>query len=56
VDWNGFMYDCDFNLAAGMPLGGSRVHVSDMAGPPQPGSPIAVSDHCYTCTAGAGFT
>lgn len=56
VDWNGFLYDCDFNLAAGLPLGGRRVHVSDMAEAPEPGNPIAVSDHCYTCTAGAGFT
>ena len=23
---------------------------------PPPGEPVAVSSHCYTCTAGAGFT
>jgi hypothetical protein len=27
-----------------------------MAGPPEPGTPIAVSDHCYACTAGTGFS
>ncbi|MBI4963734.1 MAG: arsenosugar biosynthesis radical SAM protein ArsS [Desulfomonile tiedjei] len=56
VSWDGYLYDCDFNLAAGIPLGGARNHVSAMEGPPMPGTPIAVSDHCYACTAGAGFT
>lgn len=56
VSWDGNVYDCDFNLARALPLGGFRTHVSGMNGPPQPGSPIAVGDHCYTCTAGAGFT
>ncbi|RLB38864.1 MAG: hypothetical protein DRH20_04855 [Deltaproteobacteria bacterium] len=27
-----------------------------MSAPPEPGTPIAVADHCYTCTAGMGFT
>lgn len=56
VAWDGFLYDCDFNIAAGIHLGGGKIHVSDMPGPPEPGSPIATGDHCYTCTAGAGFT
>lgn len=56
VSWDGYAFDCDFNLARGMPLGGRRTHVSDMVAPPEPGTPIAVSDHCYACTAGSGFT
>lgn len=56
VDWEGHLHDCDFNLACGLPLGGLRRHVSEEAGPPAPGSPIATGDHCYACTAGAGFT
>lgn len=56
VSWDGFMYDCDFNLARGIPLGGQKTHVTDMNGSPTPGSPIAVADHCYSCTAGSGFT
>jgi len=56
VAWDGCLYDCDFNLAAGIPLGGQRVHVSQMPGPPPEGAAIAVSEHCYTCTAGSGFT
>lgn len=56
VAWDGLLYDCDFNLAAGLPLGGRRVHVAQMPGPPPPGQPIAVGEHCYSCTAGSGFT
>ena len=56
VAWDGYLYDCDFNLARGLYLGGRRIHVSKMPGPPAQGTPIAVADHCYTCTAGAGFT
>ncbi len=55
VSWNGFLYDCDFNQATNLPLGGSKTHVTDLDGPPMLGDPIAVSDHCYSCTAGAGF-
>lgn len=56
VSWDGYLYDCDFNLAKGLPRGKRKTHVSEMTGPPPVGSPIAVADHCYTCTAGAGFT
>jgi radical SAM/Cys-rich protein len=56
VSWDGYLYDCDFNLARGLPMGRNRVHVTDMTGRPEPGNPIATADHCYTCTAGAGFT
>ncbi|MDY6791792.1 MAG: arsenosugar biosynthesis radical SAM protein ArsS [Thermodesulfobacteriota bacterium] len=56
ISWDGYLYDCDFNLARRLYMGGRKIHVSDMSGPPQPGNPIAVSDHCYTCTSGAGFT
>jgi radical SAM/Cys-rich protein len=56
VSWEGYLYDCDFNLAAGLPLGGRKIHVSQMPGPPEIGQSIFVGDHCYTCTAGAGFT
>ena len=56
VSWDGYLYDCDFNLARGLYLGGKKTHVSEMDGPPEPGRPIAAADHCYTCTAGSGFT
>lgn len=56
VDWNGYLYDCDFNLAAGIPSGGKKTHIAELSGPPEEGTPIAMADHCYACTAGAGFT
>lgn len=56
VGWDGYLYDCDFNLALGLPMGGKKVHVSEMSGPPEPGSRIVLGNHCYTCTAGSGFT
>ena len=56
ISWDGYLYDCDFNLARGLFMGGQKIHISEMSGPPELGSPIAVADHCYTCTAGAGFT
>ncbi len=56
VGWDGYLYDCDFNLAAGLPMAGRKTHISEMEGPPEPGTPIAVADHCYTCAAGSGFT
>jgi radical SAM/Cys-rich protein len=56
VSWDGYLYDCDFNIARGLFMGGHKVHISKMPGPPEPGSPIATGDHCYTCTAGSGFT
>lgn len=56
VDWNGFLYDCDFNLAAGLHHSGHKLHISDLTTLPLPGTLIPVGDHCYSCTAGSGFT
>jgi radical SAM/Cys-rich protein len=56
VSWDGYLYDCDFNLALGLYMSGKKSHVSEMSGPPEPGTRIIISDHCYTCTAGTGFT
>ncbi len=56
VSWDGYLYDCDFNLARGVYMGGKKIHVSEMPGPPEPDTPIVTADHCYTCAAGLGFT
>jgi len=56
VSWDGYLFDCDFNLARQRYMGGRKIHISEMDGSPKAGTPIAVSDHCYTCTAGSGFT
>jgi radical SAM/Cys-rich protein len=56
VDWDGYLYDCDFNLAAGLPHGAGRLHINDLVELPPPGTPIPTGDHCFACTAGSGFT
>jgi len=57
VDWQGYVYDCDFNQMLELPLhlqGNSRPRLSDLIGRDLDGNPIAVRDHCYGCTAGQG--
>ncbi|MBP2684346.1 MAG: radical protein [Deltaproteobacteria bacterium] len=56
VSWDGFLYDCDFNLAADRPAAGCRIHVSDVRELPPPGAPVVTGEYCYACTAGSGFT
>ncbi len=57
VDWQGYVYDCDFNQMLGLPLriaGKARPHLADLIGRDLDGNPIVVRDHCYGCTAGQG--
>ncbi|HSS66862.1 MAG TPA: arsenosugar biosynthesis radical SAM (seleno)protein ArsS [Gammaproteobacteria bacterium] len=57
VDWQGFVFDCDFNQMLDLPLrrnGTQRTHLSALMGENLEGSPIVVRDHCYGCTAGQG--
>jgi radical SAM/Cys-rich protein len=57
VDWQGYVYDCDFNQMLGLPLslkGHERPQLSDLIARDLAGNPIAVRDHCYGCTAGQG--
>ncbi len=56
VSWHGYLYDCDFNLAAGLAMGNTPVHISEIHDFSFEGRGIAAADHCYACTAGAGFT
>jgi radical SAM/Cys-rich protein len=57
VDWQGYVYDCDFNQMLGLPLvidGRRRVRLTELIGRDLAGNPIAVRDHCFGCTAGQG--
>ena len=57
VDWQGYVYDCDFNQMLDLPAGlndGDRLHLSTLAGRDISGEVIHVADHCYGCTAGQG--
>jgi len=60
VDWQGYLYDCDFNQQLGMPIqdllhaGKARVHLTDITAEQLEDQPIRVADHCFGCTAGQG--
>jgi radical SAM/Cys-rich protein len=57
VDWQGYLYDCDFNQMLDIPVrqpGGRRLHLTDLLVEDLAGRVIAVADHCYGCTAGQG--
>jgi radical SAM/Cys-rich protein len=54
VDWQGYVYDCDFNQMLGVPLGGRRTRLAGLVARELPGAGIAVRDHCFGCTAGQG--
>ena len=57
VDWQGYLYDCDFNQMLGLPLrlaGASRPHLRDLLVRDLQGGAVRVADHCYGCTAGQG--
>lgn len=56
VSWNGYLYDCDFNLAKGLFMENKKTHISQLNAIPKEGTPIVTGEHCYACTAGAGFT
>jgi len=66
VDWQGYVYDCDFNQMLDLPMENStrmasiissdkpKRHLSELLNSDLEGSPIKVADHCYGCTAGQG--
>ena len=57
IDWQGYLYDCDFNQMLGLPLrvaGRARTHLSDVMGRDLEGNAIVVREHCWGCTAGQG--
>lgn len=61
VDWQGRLYDCDFNQMLDLPMqtlpedqGAGPLTVNDLASLILKGRPIVVRGHCYGCTAGQG--
>jgi radical SAM/Cys-rich protein len=55
VDYQGQLYDCDFNQILQLPAGAPALrHLRDLLGNDTAGAPIRVADHCYGCTAGQG--
>jgi len=56
VDWQGNVYDCDFNQMLGLPLRNfpEPVHLAALLDDHFADRPISIADHCYGCTAGQG--
>ena len=57
INWQGYIYDCDFNQMLDLPLrssGKSRLHLRELSHEALSGLPIMVAEHCYGCTAGQG--
>lgn len=57
VDWQGDLYDCDFNQMLALPArlqGRAKPHLRDLLATDGVGEFIRVADHCYGCTAGQG--
>ena len=70
VNWQGYLYDCDFNQMLDLPINlensalknqqaliGSdkpRPHLRDLLEIDFSAQPIVVGEHCYACTAGQG--
>ena len=57
VDWQGYLYDCDFNQQLEMPIRSDerrRIHITDLRAADLEDAPIRVAEHCFGCTAGQG--
>ncbi len=57
IDWQGYVYDCDFNQMLNLSLGAhhpAKSHISNLRMRDLANSPICVKQHCYGCTAGQG--
>lgn len=65
IDWQGYLYDCDFNQMLDIPLRdysapdeaidiNQRRHLRDLLQADYNNNAICVADHCYGCTAGQG--
>lgn len=55
VDWQGNLYDCDFNQMLALPVEEkSPRHIKDFNKEALNSRNIVVGQHCYGCTAGAG--
>jgi radical SAM/Cys-rich protein len=57
VDWQGLLYNCDFNQAMGLPItgrDGRPLRIDSLEDAAQSGAELYLAQHCYCCTAGEG--
>ena len=57
VNWQGRLFDCDFNQQLGIACGGNVQTLEDLLSIPAQElehQAITVAEHCFGCTAGSG--
>jgi len=56
INWQGYVYDCDFNQMLDLPLADDtqKTHITDIMKRDLVNKQIATRQHCYGCTAGQG--
>lgn len=56
IDWQGYIYDCDFNQMLGLSLeqDEQKLHISNASLHDLHNKDIIVAGHCFACTAGQG--
>lgn len=55
VAWDGYLYDCDFNLALGLSTADAAPgHLTEFAWEKLETRSIVTGEHCFGCTAGCG--
>lgn len=57
VDWQGYIYDCDFNQMLDLPIKNKteqKVHISQLSEMELKDHIIQTGNHCFGCTAGQG--
>jgi radical SAM/Cys-rich protein len=56
IDWQGFVYECDFNQMLNLPLGerATKTHIVELNFEHLVQQNINTLQHCYACTAGQG--
>ena len=54
VSWDGWLYDCDFNQMLELKVNSKVNHISNYNENILQNREVAISQHCYGCTAGAG--
>ena len=57
IDWQGYIYDCDFNQMLDIPAAldnSAKTYIAELNYNELQHRKIRVADHCYGCTAGGG--
>ena len=54
IDYEGYVYDCDFNQMLGIDISNNKTHITDVKKDELVNKIIATGNNCYGCTAGSG--